>query len=185
MQWKSLPKLGAILNRWSFLFLEDFKSALPSIEDIENELRDKKQKRMRYEWVEENNVKRMLLSISIGYRDYAMFFLRRRAGWGDSCVYEEWKCHSTWSGCCILSFLKKTLVELFGTKFRTSGSEIQHNRKSKPVVWNLETTENRNQVTKSKIYFAKGCQHLCSAICTLSSRQSLASAEIAWMDCRI
>ena len=128
---------------------------------------------------------KMLLSISIGYRDYAMFFLRRRAGWGDSCVYEEWKCHSTWSGCCILSFLKKTLVELFGTKFRTSGSEIQHNRKSKPVVWNLETTENRNQVTKSKIYFAKGCQHLCSAICTLSSRQSLASAEIAWMDCRI
>ncbi len=82
-------------------------------------------------------------------------------------------------------FSKKTLVELFGTKFRTSGSEIQHNRKSKPVVWNLETTENRNQVTKSKIYFAKGCQHLCSAICALSSRQSRASTEIARMDCRI
>ena len=39
--------------------------------------------------------------------------------------------------------------------------------KSEPVARILETTENRNQVTKSKIYVAKGCQHLCSAICTL------------------
>ena len=36
-----------------------------------------------------------------------------------------------------------------------------------------------------RTHVAKGCQHLCPAICTLSAWQGSASAETAWMDCRI